>query len=37
MLAPKIALETDEISVLALANRISPNLPRLHQVVRRAY
>lgn len=37
MLAQKIALETDEMAVLALANRISPKLPRLHQVVRRAY
>lgn len=37
MLAQKIALETDEMSVLALANRISPKQPRLHRVVRRAY
>ncbi|WP_407114343.1 hypothetical protein [Bradyrhizobium sp. LMG 9283] len=37
MLAQKIALETDEMSVLARANRISLNLPRLHRVVRRAY
>ncbi|MCA1365014.1 hypothetical protein I6F14_32595 [Bradyrhizobium sp. IC3069] len=37
MLAQKIALETDEMSVLALANRISPNLPRLHRMVRRAH
>lgn len=37
MLAQKIALETDEMSVLALANRISPKLPWLHRVVRRAH
>lgn len=33
----RLALETDEKSVLALANGISPKLPRLHQVVRQAY
>lgn len=37
MLAQKIALETDEMAVLALANRISPKLARLPHVVRRAY
>lgn len=37
MLAQKIALETDEMAVLALANRFPPKLPPLHQVVRRAY
>lgn len=36
MLAQKIALETDEMAVLALANRFSAKLPPLHQVVRRA-
>lgn len=34
MLAQKIALETDEKSVLAVANKISPKLPLLRQVVR---
>jgi hypothetical protein len=37
MLAQKIALETDEAAVLALAHRFSPRLPSLPQVVRRAY
>ncbi|MFB6419055.1 hypothetical protein [Bradyrhizobium tunisiense] len=37
MLAQKIALETEEMSVLAIANRISPKQPRLHHAVRRAY
>lgn len=37
MLAQKIALETDEMAVLALANTIPLKLPPLHQVVRRAY
>jgi len=37
MLAQKIALETDEMTVLALANMIPPKLPLLRQVVRRAY
>ena len=35
MLAQKIALETDEMSVLVLANKISPKLPLLRQVARR--
>ncbi|MCG2633021.1 hypothetical protein L6654_41400 [Bradyrhizobium sp. WYCCWR 13023] len=35
MLAQKIALETDEKSVLAVANKISPKLPLLFQVVLR--
>lgn len=37
MLAQKIALETDELAVLAFANTIPSKLPPLHQVVRRAY
>ncbi|MCK1713546.1 MULTISPECIES: hypothetical protein [unclassified Bradyrhizobium] len=37
MLAQKIALETDEAAVLALAHRFSPRLPSLPRVVRRAY
>lgn len=37
MLAQKIALETDEMAVLALANRIPLKPPPLRQVVRRAY
>jgi hypothetical protein len=37
MLAQKIALETDEAVVLALAHRFSPRLPSLPRVVRRAY
>lgn len=36
MLAQKIALETDEMAALALANRFSPKVPR-PRVVRRAY
>lgn len=36
MLAQKIALETDEMAVLSLANRVSPKA-RLPRVVRRAY
>lgn len=37
MLAQKVALETDEAAVLALAHRFSPRLPSLPRVVRRAY
>jgi hypothetical protein len=37
MLAQKIALETDEAAVRALAHRFSPRLPSLPRVVRRAY
>jgi hypothetical protein len=37
MLAQKIALETDEMAVLALANRFSLKPPRRPHVVRRAY
>lgn len=37
MLAQKIALETDEAAVLALANRLSPRPPSRPRVVRRAY
>lgn len=37
MLAQKIALETDEAAVLALAHRFFPRLPSLPRVVRRAY
>jgi hypothetical protein len=37
MLAQKIALETDEAAVLALANRFSPRPPSRPRVVRRAY
>ncbi|MCK1366891.1 hypothetical protein [Bradyrhizobium sp. 62] len=37
MLAQKIALETDEAAVLALAHRFSPRLPSLPRAVRRAY
>ncbi|UFW88360.1 hypothetical protein BjapCC829_07310 [Bradyrhizobium barranii] len=37
MLAQKIALETDEAAVLALAHRFSPRLPSLPREVRRAY
>ncbi|MET4121329.1 hypothetical protein ABIB90_007113 [Bradyrhizobium sp. JR4.1] len=37
MLAQKIALETDEAAVLALAHRFSPRLPSLPRVARRAY
>jgi hypothetical protein len=36
MLAQKIALETDEMAALALANRFSPKVQR-PRVVRRAY
>ncbi len=35
MLAQKIALETDEPAVLALANAFSPKLPSLPRVLRR--
>jgi hypothetical protein len=35
MLAQKIALETDEMAVLALANTIPPKLPLLHRAGRR--
>ncbi|WP_314948204.1 hypothetical protein [Bradyrhizobium cosmicum] len=37
MLAQKIALETDEAAVLALAHRFAPRVPSLPRVVRRAY
>jgi len=37
MLAQKIALETDEAGVLALAHRFSPRPPSLPRAVRRAY
>jgi hypothetical protein len=37
MLAQKIALETDEAGVLALAHRFSPKPPSLPRAVRRAY
>ncbi|MET4846969.1 hypothetical protein ABIF62_007464 [Bradyrhizobium japonicum] len=37
MLAQKIALETDEAAVIALANRVSPRLPSRPRMVRRAY
>ncbi len=37
MLAQKIALETDEAAVLALANRFSPRPSSPPRVVRRAY
>lgn len=37
MLAQKIALETDEAAVLAIAHRFSPRVPSLPRVVRRAY
>jgi len=37
MLAQKIALETDEMAVLALANTIPLKPPPLRQVVRRVY
>jgi hypothetical protein len=37
MLAQKIALETDEAAVLAIANRVSMRPPSRPQVVRRAY
>ncbi|MCS3765802.1 MULTISPECIES: hypothetical protein [Bradyrhizobium] len=37
MLAQKIALETDEAAVLALAHQFSPRVPSLPRVVRRAY
>ncbi|MGY8684056.1 hypothetical protein Q2941_40790 [Bradyrhizobium sp. UFLA05-153] len=37
MLAQKIALETDEMAVLARANRFSPKPTRSHRVVRQAY
>ncbi|MCP3459659.1 hypothetical protein [Bradyrhizobium sp. CCGUVB23] len=37
LLAQKIALETDEMAVLARANRFSPKPTRPHRVVRRAY
>ncbi|UPK40923.1 hypothetical protein IVB18_49245 (plasmid) [Bradyrhizobium sp. 186] len=37
MLAQKIALETDEAAVLAVAKQFSPRLPSLPRVVRRAY
>jgi hypothetical protein len=37
MLAQKIALETDEATVLALANRFSPRPSSRPRVVRRAY
>src|SRR4051794_34350554 len=37
MLAQKIALETDEAAVLALAHRFTLRLPSLPRVVRRAY
>ncbi|WFU42900.1 hypothetical protein QA640_10875 [Bradyrhizobium sp. CB82] len=37
MLAQKIALETDEMAVLGLANKFPPKLPRLFQVMRRTY
>lgn len=37
MLAQKIALETDEAAVLAIANRVSTRPPSRPRVVRRAY
>ncbi len=37
MLAQKIALETDELAVLAVANRFYPNPIRLPGLLRRAY
>jgi len=37
MLAQKIALETDEAAMLAVAHRFSPRLPSLPRVARRAY
>jgi hypothetical protein len=37
MLAQKIALETDEAAVLAIANRVSMRPPLRPRVVRRAY
>ncbi|MGL9621617.1 hypothetical protein QRQ56_26810 [Bradyrhizobium sp. U531] len=37
MLAQKIALETDEMAVLAVANKFYPNPIRLPRLVRRAY
>ncbi|MCP3397797.1 MULTISPECIES: hypothetical protein [unclassified Bradyrhizobium] len=37
MLAQKIALETDEAAVIALANRVSPRPPSRPRMVRRAY